>query len=175
MKKNAKIIYGVVAAAVIGVGYYLIQQSKLLQSVCYSVKGVNFVGVVDGYVQNDVIMEFYNYSDFQIRIKGYNLAAYVDETKVSTIVSNNVMILNPRMTTNVVIPTYTNTSVALGELISTAVDQFVNEESSLFTLKGTMTINAGVVSINDFPFETRYSTQQLIEEIKSEEECPQIV
>jgi len=175
MKKNVTIIYGVIASAVIGVGYYLLKQSKLLQSVCYSVKGVSFAGLVDGYVQNDITMTFYNYADFQIKIKGYNLAAYVDEAKVSTIVSDDIMILNPRTATDVVIPTHTNTSLAVGELVATVIDQVVNEESSVFTLKGTMTINTGVVSINDFPFEARYSTQQLIEEIKSEEECPPIV
>ena len=174
MKLNAKIIYGVLATAVIGVSYYLIKQSKLLKSICYSLNSVDYIGAKDGKIQNNVNLKFYNYADVPVKIKGYNLSAFIDGTEVSKIISDNSSVLNPRTTTNVVIPTYTDTAVAVGQVFSAAIEQFIDEQSSSFTLKGTMTISMGLVSINNYPFETTYNTQQLIEEIKSEEECPPI-
>ncbi|MDB9959945.1 hypothetical protein OAD75_06120 [Gammaproteobacteria bacterium] len=165
---NLKYIsYGFLSISAISVIAYLVRQKKLLSSFGYEILSFTYLGTKNNMAKVEVKMRFTNTSDFNIKIKGYKFDVLLDGKVIAKAEDN--LVYNIPAKQSVIIPFIgnadANLSLTLG--ISSLIENFIDSTQSTATLKGTINIQAGLVSIKNYPIEVSATTQELLNKLKS--------
>lgn len=161
------LIYAGLGVAVIAIISYLNRQRKLLQAFGYELLGVTYLGTTDNVSKLEVKMKFTNTADFNIQLKGYKFDVLVDNRVVAK--AEGTEVYNIPAKQSVIIPFIGNadTKLTLTLGISSLIEHFVDSTQSNATLRGTVNIKAGIVSIKNLPLEFSATTEELINELKT--------
>tara|TARA_R100000908_G_scaffold43307_1_gene20301 strand:+ start:2460 stop:2963 length:504 start_codon:yes stop_codon:yes gene_type:complete len=161
------ISFGVLGLSLIGILAYLVRQKKLLSSFGYEILTFTYLGQENNMAKVEVKMKFTNTSDFNIKIKGYKFDVLLDGKVIAKAEDDSVYNIPAKQ--SVIIPFIgyadANLSITLG--ISSLIENYVDSTQSTATLKGTINIQAGLVSIKNYPIEVSATTQELLNKFKN--------
>ncbi|MDA7669943.1 hypothetical protein N8587_01370 [Akkermansiaceae bacterium] len=161
------ISFGVLGLSLIGIVSYLVRQKKLLSSFGYEILTFTYLGTQNNVAKVEVKMKFTNTSDFNIKIKGYKFDVFLDGKVIAKAEDNSVYEIPAKK--SVIISFIgnadANLSLALG--ISSLIENFIDSTQSTATLKGSINIQAGLVSIKNYPIEVSATTQELLNKLKN--------
>lgn len=176
MKLKNNIILGGVLAVVAGIGYYLWRQSKLLSLLCYDFVNVEFLGRAEGVSQLSLNFRFVNYADVPINITKYSIDAFINDKPVGKLISppEDSFRIPAKNTAVVNFVAEADTSVAFSQVINSVLTQFIDKTTSKFRIKGVASVRMGIISIDDYPLDWEWTTEEIMMNIKSGEECPPI-
>lgn len=165
---NKTLIYGGLGVLAVGGIAYYVRQSQLLSSFGYELISITYLGTQDNASKIEVKMQFTNTADFRIKIKGYDFDVFVGDTKVANAKDDTQeYILEPKQSAIIPFVGTADTSLSLSMGITALVGYFFNDLESNATLRGTIDIQAGIVTINNLPLEFSATTGELINELKS--------
>ena len=176
MLSNKNLLIGGALAVFAGITYYLWRQSKLLSLVCYDFAGIEFLGSKDSVSQLSLNFNFSNYSDIPLKITKYSIQAFINERNVGTLISppGKVFEIPAKSTTIVNFLAQADTTVAFSQILNSFLTQFIDKTTSKFKIKGEASIKAGFISIDDYPVNWEWTTEQIMMNLKSGEECAPI-
>ena len=175
LKKN-NIIVGGILAVLAGVGYYLWRQSKLLSLICYDFDGIKFLGTENNVSQLSLNFTFVNYADIPIKITDYSIDAFINDRNVGQLLAppDSVFVIPAKGKAIVNFLAQADTTVAFSQMLNSLLTQFIDKTTSKFKIKGVASVRAGLISIDDYPLEWEWTTEEIMLSIKSGEECPPI-
>ena len=158
--------FGVLGLATIGTILYLVRQKKLLSSFGYEILGFTYLGTQNNIAKLEVKMRFTNTSDFNIKIKAYRFDVLIDGQIVAKAEDSTTYDIPAKQ--SVIIPFIGNAdrNLTLSLGISSLIENFVDNTQSTATLRGTMDIKAGLVSINNLPIDVSATTTELLNKLK---------
>ena len=174
---NKNIIIGGFVAVFAGITYYLWRQSKLLSLVCYEFAGVEFLGRDKGATQLSLNFNFSNYSDIPLKITKYSIQAFINGRNVGALISpsGKVFDIPAKSSTIVNFVAEADTTVAFSQILNSFLTQFIDKTTSKFKIQGEASVKAGIISIDDYPVNWEWTTEQIMMDLKSGEECPPII
>jgi len=175
MNLTKSITGGIILSAVAFVGFYLYRQSLLLKSLCYEVSGIRYAGGGQGKTNLITTIKFNNYSDVLIKLTKYRIDAFLNNQLIGKIESDDTYEIPAKGSANIEFVSTSDTTDAVSQVINTLVTQLIDQQSSIFSLKGMASIKMGIVSVDNYPIEITYDTKELLDLTKTEGEgCPEI-
>lgn len=176
MITTKNILVGTILASVVFVGYYLYKQSMLLKALCYDVSGIRYAGAGDNRTNLITTLKFTNYSDLAVDLKSYKIDAFLDGQLIGKISSSETHTIPAKGSSLIDFVSTSDTTQAIGNLIQSAVGHLMNQTAGIFALKGTASVQMGIVSVNNYPIEIEYSTRELLDlqYQTTGESCPEI-
>jgi len=174
--KNKNLIIGGALAIVAGISYYLWRQSKLLSNICYDFVGVEFLGNDKKSTQLSLNFRFSNYADIPLKITNYSIQAFINDRNVGSLIStpDQVFDIPAKSSTIVNFLAQADATVAFSQILNSFLTQFIDKTTSKFRIKGVASVKAGFISIDDYPVDWEWTTEQIMMNLKSGEECPPI-
>jgi len=141
---------------------YINRQRNLLSAFGYKIKNVTYLGTSNNNTKIEVQMKFTNTADFNIKVKKYQFDLIIDNKVVAK--ASDDQEYNIPAKGSVIIPVVanadTNLSLSLG--IATIINQLVDKTPGVATLRGSLDVRAGIVTINNLPIDVTASTSDFI-------------
>lgn len=173
MNLGSKIITGVVLGGLVAFGLYAYRQSKLLQSICYDLLTMTYLGTQNGITTISSVLRFSNYADYPIKIKKYNINVSVDGVVVGTLNQTINQTIPAKGQKDVEFIAQGNFNQAFSVGLATIIEELVDGTSSLLSIKGTASISTGIVSVDNYPISYSTTTRELLDSVQKESEnCP---
>jgi hypothetical protein len=176
MKIKNNILIGGALAVVAGISYYLWRQSKLLSLICYEFVGIEFLGNANNVSQLSLNFRFVNYADIPLKITKYRIQSFINDRSVGWLVSQQKESFEIPAKGSIVVNflAEADTTVAFSQILNSFLTQFIDKTTSKFKIKGEASIKAGMISIDDYPVNWEWTTEEILMDLKSGEECPPI-
>jgi len=177
MKKSLKIsVFSGVGVILALAALYVWKQSKLIQSLCYEFVSMNYSPIPgENHSNINARVRFINYSDVPINITSYKVDALIDNTVVAKISSNQNYTIPFKGTTAVDFVAKIDTGNAINQLITTVLEELIDKKQSYFQLKGSATVKMGWITVRNYPLDLKWTSQEVITNIKGQgEKCPKI-
>ena len=156
----------VLSLSTIGVISYLVKQKRLLASFGYEMISFTYLGTQSNLTKVEVKIKFTNTSDFDIKIKGYKFDVLIDGKVIAKAEDSTVYNIpsNQSVIISFIGNADANLTLTLG--LASLVQNFIDSTQSTATLKGSVNVQAGLVSINNFPIEESATTKELLNKLK---------
>jgi len=161
------ILYGALGLAAAGTISYLVRQKSLISSFGYKIVSVTYLGTTNNLAKIEVKMKFTNTADFNIKVNGYKFDVLIDGKVVAKAEDNTAYNIPAKESVTIPFIGNADASLTLSLGLSSIIEHFVDSTPSTATLRGSLSIKAGIVTIKNLPVEVTTTTKELISGLKN--------
>ncbi len=157
------ILGGFVVAGIIGIGVYLYKQYDKLYNALYKISSATIHNLGLSNIRITVNIKLTNKSDFSAWIINQNYDIYVNGIFVVNVKNNNRIHLNAQGDTVLPLDIEFNPEKLLSAAGKNITALLTDRSKVVFLIKGNLSLEAGALKVQSFPFDMQYTLQEIID------------
>ena len=172
--KPKHIGYGIAAVIIVGIlalGYYYYRNYKKALAYCYLVMGAVVHELSLQRISFTLMLKVKNKSDYSAKISNQRYDVYVNDMLISKITNPGTQIINARGYSTFKIDIEFKPADLLKAGVHNIGEILYDKSKLLIDVRGLVTLESGMVKINDYKLDIRYTLAELLEPTPDMGEC----
>lgn len=169
------LIIGFLGISAISVISYFKKQFNLLKNACYAISGGVIHNLSLDSVKMTLFLKIVNESDLTVQLSNMNFNIYVNKMFVTNIKKDDIQTLYSLSDTIVKLDFEFNPKDLLRAGITNIEPIIYDKEKLIVTIKGSVSVKAGVLKISHFPIEEEITLKELLAPSPDSDRCKAVL